>query len=126
MSHEPTNGGSLGGDDPSTSRFTPILDFLFCHQLDRDVEDVKFKKVIQHFVKTQPSGRAIVEAIVKDAAYAGLCKLAMATPTVQKRAGCSSAVTLDPSQNPFKKYKLHANNFFRKEVEAAVESAQTH
>jgi cellulose 1,4-beta-cellobiosidase len=35
-------------------------------------------------------------------------------------AACSSAVTLDASTNIWKKYKLHANNFYRKEIEAAV------
>ena len=35
-------------------------------------------------------------------------------------SGCSSAVTLNPSSNPFKSYKLHANNFYRAEVTAAV------
>ncbi|KAI0911240.1 1, 4-beta cellobiohydrolase [Ustulina deusta] len=35
-------------------------------------------------------------------------------------AACSSAVTLDPSTNVWTKYNLHANTFFRKEVEAAV------
>jgi cellulose 1,4-beta-cellobiosidase len=38
----------------------------------------------------------------------------------QAAAGCSSAVTLDPSTNPFKKYTLHANKFYRDEVTAAV------
>jgi cellulose 1,4-beta-cellobiosidase len=36
-------------------------------------------------------------------------------------AGCSSAVTLDASTNVFKKYTLHANSFYRSEVEKAVE-----
>jgi len=31
--------------------------------------------------------------------------------------GCASAVTLDASTNVWKKYKLHANNFYRKEIE---------
>ncbi|KAL1881434.1 hypothetical protein VTK73DRAFT_3952 [Phialemonium thermophilum] len=35
-------------------------------------------------------------------------------------AACSSAVTLDASTNVFKKYTLHANSFYRAEVEAAV------
>jgi cellulose 1,4-beta-cellobiosidase len=37
------------------------------------------------------------------------------------QAACASAVTLDPSQNPFKKYTLHPNKFYRDEVNAAVE-----
>ena len=35
----------------------------------------------------------------------------------QVTAGCASAVTLDASTNVWKKYKLHANNFYRKEIE---------
>jgi len=38
----------------------------------------------------------------------------------QAASGCSSAVTLDPSSNPFKKYTLHPNKFYRDEVTAAV------
>ena len=46
------------------------------------------------------------------------------TTTTQKRAvGCSSAVTLDASTNIWKKYTLHPNTFYRKEVEAAVAAA---
>ncbi|KAI0885514.1 glycoside hydrolase family 6 protein [Annulohypoxylon maeteangense] len=37
-------------------------------------------------------------------------------------AACSEAVTLDPSTNVFKKYTLHANTFYRGEVEKAVEA----
>ena len=43
-----------------------------------------------------------------------------AEPRSVQAAGCSSAVTIDASSNPFKKYKLHPNVFYRKEVEAAV------
>ncbi len=35
-------------------------------------------------------------------------------------AACSSAVSLDASTNIWKKYTLHPNIFYRKEVEAAV------
>jgi len=52
---------------------------------------------------------------------------AVAAPSVttkeqpsKRQAGCSSAVTLDASTNVFKKYNLHANSFYRAEVEAAV------
>ncbi|KAK4466529.1 exoglucanase 3 precursor [Cladorrhinum samala] len=38
----------------------------------------------------------------------------------KRQAACSSAVTLDASTNIWKKYTLHANNFYRTEVEAAV------
>ncbi|KAH8887770.1 exoglucanase-6A [Thozetella sp. PMI_491] len=41
-------------------------------------------------------------------------------PATQAAPGCSSAVTLDPSSNPFAKYTLHANKFYRDEVTAAV------
>src|SRR3954469_21736911 len=37
-------------------------------------------------------------------------------------AACSSAVTLDASTNIWKKYKLHANNFYRAEIEEAVKT----
>ncbi|KAK3332415.1 exoglucanase 3 precursor [Cercophora scortea] len=50
-----------------------------------------------------------------------------ATTPVKPRkaaAACSSAVTLDASTNIWTKYKLHANTYYRKEVEAAV-SAMT-
>jgi cellulose 1,4-beta-cellobiosidase len=40
----------------------------------------------------------------------------------KRASGCSSAVTLDAITNIWKKYTLHANRFYRKEVEAAVES----
>lgn len=44
---------------------------------------------------------------------------ALAAPR-EKRAACSSAVTLDASTNVFSKYKLHANNFYRDEVNKAA------
>ncbi|KAH6617319.1 1, 4-beta cellobiohydrolase [Chaetomium tenue] len=52
--------------------------------------------------------------------------LAAPSPTTQQKprqagGACASAVTLDASTNVFKKYTLHPNNFFRAEVEAAVE-----
>jgi len=43
-------------------------------------------------------------------------------PRSVKAAGCSSAVSLDASTNVFKKYTLHPNIFYRKEVEAAVKN----
>lgn len=44
-----------------------------------------------------------------------------AAPTeIQKRATCSSAVTLEG--NPFASYKLFANDYYRAEVEAAAEA----
>lgn len=56
-------------------------------------------------------------------AFAASALAAPSSTTSQKPAravGCSSAVTLDASTNVWKKYKLHANQFYRKEVEAAV------
>ncbi|KAG7286322.1 1,4-beta-D-glucan cellobiohydrolase cel6c [Staphylotrichum longicolle] len=51
--------------------------------------------------------------------------LAAPSPTTKEQprqaAGCASAVTLDASTNVWKKYTLHPNSFYRKEVEAAVE-----
>ncbi|KAI0868942.1 1, 4-beta cellobiohydrolase [Hypoxylon argillaceum] len=40
--------------------------------------------------------------------------------TRSSAAACSSAVTLDASTNVWSKYKLHANSFFREEVNKAV------
>lgn len=39
-----------------------------------------------------------------------------------RASACASAVTLDASTNVFKKYKLHANTFYREEVNKAVEA----
>lgn len=50
---------------------------------------------------------------------------ALAAPPLSSRqdaAGCDADVTLDASTNVFKKYTLHANTFYRQEVEAAVQS----
>lgn len=64
---------------------------------------------------------------VQSAALA-LAATALAAPsrtTPQKprqAAGCESAVTLDASTNVFQQYTLHPNNFYRAEVEAAVEA----
>jgi cellulose 1,4-beta-cellobiosidase len=53
--------------------------------------------------------------------------LAAPSPSVgneprQAAAGCSSAVTLDAKTNVWKQYTLHANNFYRSEIEAAVQT----
>jgi cellulose 1,4-beta-cellobiosidase len=47
-----------------------------------------------------------------------------ATPAkkVASRAACSSAVTLDASTNVWKNYKLHANTYYRDEVNKAVDA----
>ncbi|KAJ9156357.1 Glucanase [Pleurostoma richardsiae] len=61
-------------------------------------------------------------------AVAAFAATAIAAPssTVQEKprqaqSGCSSAVSLDASTNVFQKYTLHANKFYRDEVNAAVE-----
>jgi cellulose 1,4-beta-cellobiosidase len=38
----------------------------------------------------------------------------------QASSGCSSAVTIDASSNPWTKYTLHPNKFYRDEVNAAI------
>ena len=55
-------------------------------------------------------------------ALLGLAATVAASPQVKREnsAACTSAVTLSGSENPFKKYTLHANTCYRKEVEAAV------
>ncbi|KAI1806043.1 1, 4-beta cellobiohydrolase [Daldinia bambusicola] len=62
---------------------------------------------------------------VTTASVAALAAGAIAAPsnaTPRKAAAaCSSAVKLDASTNVFKKYKLHANTFYREEVTKAVE-----
>lgn len=45
---------------------------------------------------------------------------ALAAPQQKRQSGCSSAVTLDASTNVFAKYKLHANKFYRDEVNNAT------
>ncbi|KAG8164439.1 hypothetical protein KVR01_006357 [Diaporthe batatas] len=45
---------------------------------------------------------------------------ALAAPQEKRQSGCSSAVNLDASTNVFSKYKLHANNFYRDEVNKAA------
>lgn len=47
---------------------------------------------------------------------------ALAAPSEKRQSGCSSAVTLDASTNVFSKYKLHANNFYRDEVNKAADA----
>lgn len=45
------------------------------------------------------------------------------TPLKPRQASaCASAVSLDAKTNVWKKYKLHANNFYRAEIEAALTS----
>jgi cellulose 1,4-beta-cellobiosidase len=61
------------------------------------------------------------------AALAALAATAAAAPSAihqerprQAASACSSAVKLDAKTNVFKKYKLHPNSFYRKEVEEAA------
>lgn len=62
------------------------------------------------------------------AAILAFANIALAAPSVpttnnaprQAPGACDAAVTLDPAVNPFASYKLHANSFYRAEVEAAV------
>lgn len=59
------------------------------------------------------------------AAFAATALAAPSTPTTenlprQASSGCSAAVTLDATTNVFSKYTLHANSFYRDEVNAAV------
>ncbi|KAJ4417144.1 1,4-beta-D-glucan cellobiohydrolase cel6c [Gnomoniopsis sp. IMI 355080] len=66
--------------------------------------------------------RSSTSAVV---AFAVTALAAPSTPTTenlprQASAGCAAAVTLDATTNVFANYTLHANNFYRKEVEAAV------
>ncbi|KAL2144041.1 hypothetical protein VTI28DRAFT_9652 [Corynascus sepedonium] len=58
-------------------------------------------------------------------AFAATALAAPSRTTSQKprqAAGCEAAVTLDASTNVFEQYTLHANNFYRAEVEAAAEA----
>ncbi|KAK3937924.1 glycoside hydrolase [Diplogelasinospora grovesii] len=61
-------------------------------------------------------------AVLAFAATTALAAPSQTTPEQPRQAstGCSSAVTIDASSNPFKKYTLHANKFYRDEVTAAV------
>lgn len=66
------------------------------------------------------------------AAVAALAAGAIAAPSgdaptpvkkvASRASGCASAVTLDASTNVWKKYKLHANTYYRDEVNKAVDS----
>jgi cellulose 1,4-beta-cellobiosidase len=62
------------------------------------------------------------------AVLAALASTGLAAPSATHKeaprkaaAACSSAVSLNAKTNIWKNYKLHANNFYRAEVEAAVE-----
>lgn len=52
--------------------------------------------------------------------------IAAPSPTTPQKprqaAGCDSAVTLDAQTNVFKQYTLHANSFYRGEIELAIQS----
>ncbi|KAH6648452.1 glycoside hydrolase family 6 protein [Truncatella angustata] len=49
-----------------------------------------------------------------------LAAVATALPSQMQKRACTSAVTLDASTNIFESYTLHANSFYRAEVEAAA------
>ena len=53
---------------------------------------------------------------------AALAAGALAAPPRSKRAACTSAVKLDAKTNVWKNYKLHANTFYRDEVNLAAEA----
>ena len=58
------------------------------------------------------------------AASLALAATAAAAPSNERRqdspGGCDAPVELDASTNIFSSYKLHANSFYRSEVEAAA------
>lgn len=63
------------------------------------------------------------------ATLAALASTAIAAPSStvkeqprQAASACSANVSLDAKTNVFQKYTLHANNFYRAEVQAAAES----
>lgn len=56
------------------------------------------------------------------AAVLALATAAQALPSRVAKRACDSAVTLDASTNVFQSYTLHANSFYRGEVEAAIEN----
>lgn len=53
-------------------------------------------------------------------AIAAFATTTLAAPQEKRQSGCSSAVNLDASTNVFAKYKLHANNYYRDEVNKAA------
>lgn len=60
------------------------------------------------------------------ATLAALAASASAAPKAkqarQSSGACDAPVELDAGSNVFQNYKLHANNFYRSEVEAAAEA----
>lgn len=49
-----------------------------------------------------------------------LATAAAALPSPVHKRACDAAVKLDAGSNVFKEYNLHANSFYRGEVEAAI------
>lgn len=51
-----------------------------------------------------------------------LATAAVAAPNAKRQSagGCESAVTLSGEENVFESYTLHANSFYRSEIEAAM------
>ena len=59
------------------------------------------------------------------ATIAALATSASAAPKARQAGGaCDAPVELDASTNVFQQYTLHANSFYRSEVEAAAEAAR--
>ena len=57
------------------------------------------------------------------ATIAALATSASAAPKARQAGGaCDAPVELDASTNVFQQYTLHANSFYRSEVEAAAEA----
>lgn len=56
------------------------------------------------------------------AAFAAGAAAAPSKAVRQSSGACASPVELDASTNVFQNYKLHANTFYRSEVEAAAEA----
>ncbi len=64
-------------------------------------------------------------ALSAAAALAAVAHALPPSPTLrqeprQAAGACSSAVSLDAKTNIWKKYTLHANNFYRKEIQEAA------
>lgn len=58
--------------------------------------------------------------VTSSTVIAALAAGTLAAP--HKRAACSSAVKLDAKSNVWKNYKLHANTYYRDEVNKAAEA----
>ncbi|KAK9418642.1 putative Glucanase [Seiridium unicorne] len=77
---------------------------------------------IRHEFSTKMKVIAAVAALAAGAVAAPSGDVPTPVKKVAARAACASAVTLDASTNVFKNYKLHANNYYRDEVNQAVDA----